>query len=124
MLGLIILLAAASGCAIAALSILGHPGWVWAILASLAVLNTLAAGTVVLRRESGRRVALTLLAAEVLLVVSTLAVAAAVMIRDNPRSFDDLLMLTLGLFVPSAIAASAIAILAAWSINRLEWPGR
>ena len=124
MLGLIILLTAAIGCGIAALSILGHPGWLWQILASIAALNAFAALVVALRREGGHRLALIVLAAQTVWIVSVLGVAAAVMIRDNPTSFDLSLGLTLFLFVPTTIAVTATTLPAAWSINRLEWPNR
>jgi len=123
-LGLAILLLGAIGCGIAGLSILGHPGWLWQILASIAVLNAFAAVVVVLRRERGRRLAHILLAAETVWIASILVVAATVMIGDNPTNVDGSLRLTFFLFVPAAIAVTATTLLAAWSINRLEWPDR
>jgi ABC-type glycerol-3-phosphate transport system permease component len=122
-LGLIVLLLSAIGSGIAALSILGHPGWLWQILATFAVINALAAFAVALRQTWGRRLVFILLGAQIVFVVSVLVVAAAVMIRDTAY-FSGAITLSVFVFVPIAAAVIAISLLAAWSINRLEWPNR
>ena len=123
MVALVILVLTAIGCGLAALSILGHPGWLWQILASVAVLNALATVVVVLRRAWGRRVALMLLGAQIVGAVVGLVVVAVVEVRDLPY-LGEALTLLVYMFVPVVAAIIALSLLAVWSINRLEWPNR
>ena len=120
MLGLIVLLLTASGTGIAALSILGHPGLLWQILASVSVLNALAALVVVLRRSWGRRVALILLGAQIAGAVISLIVVVFVELRDLP--YLDVVTLVVFIFVPVVLGIIALSLIAASSVDRLRWP--
>lgn len=123
MAGFVILLLTAIGTGIAAVSILGHPGLLWQILASVSVLNALATIVVVLRRTWGRRVALILLGAQIVGAVTALVVVAIVEIRDLP-DWGMAVSLVVFIFIPIVAAILAVSLLAALSINSLRWPDR
>ena len=123
MLGLVVLLLTTIGSGTAALSILGHPGWLWQILAGVVVINALAAFAVVRRRAWGRRLALILLGAQVVGAVMALVVVTAVEVRDLP-SLGGAISLIVVIFVPVVVVVIAVSLLAAWSIDRLAWPDR
>lgn len=122
MFGLIILLLTAISAGIAALRILGHPGGLWEILASVSVLNALASLVVVLRKTWGRRVVFGLLGTQIVGAFVGLVVVAVVEVRDIP--LDMAISLLTFIFVPVVAAIVAISLVAAWSINRLEWRDR
>jgi hypothetical protein len=122
MLGLVILLAAAIACAIAALRIWEYPEWPRQILATIAVLNALTVAVVALRRVWSRRAAMVLLGTQIVLVDTVLVIAAAILIRDNPTNLGGSISLIMLLFLPGVVADTALTLLAARSINNLRWP--
>ena len=124
MIALVILGLTAIGCGFAALRIWDYPEWPKQVLTAVAVLNVLAALAVVWRRAWGRRLTLVLLGIQGVGVVAILVVAAAVLIRDNPENLQGSITLIVFLFVPLAVAALVVSLLAARSINRLDWPDR
>jgi hypothetical protein len=122
MLGLLILLAVAIGCGIAALRIWEYPEWPRQILATIAVLDTLTVAVIGLRRVWSRRAAMVLLGGQIVLVDTVLVIAAAMLIRDNPTNLAGSISLIMFLFLPGVVADTALTLLAARSINNLRWP--
>ena len=116
-----ILLLTAIGTGIAALSILGHPGLLWLILAGASILNAVAVVVVILRRAWGRRSVLTLLGAQIAVALVGLIVVAVVEVRDLP-SVDEAATLLVFMFVPVVAGIVIVSVIAAWSIRRLQWP--
>jgi hypothetical protein len=120
-LGLLVVAVTAVSTGIAALAILGHPGGLWQVLAVVSIVNALATLFVALRPRWGRPAALSILGAQVVGAIVGLAVVAFVELRDLPN-VQEALSLLLFIFVPVVASIVFVSLLAAWSINRLEWP--